>query len=131
MQRMNGQRFGQWTLRLDAIYCAVLGTAVALAADQLAASIALPALVLRLSGVVVVVWALLVLWMVLKLRLRNALRLVLGVNVLAASLIALCVFTAGNLIAAVAVITIAIDVALFAVSQVVALSRLRTAALAG
>lgn len=131
MQRMNGQRFGQWSLRLDAIYCAVLGTAVALAADQLAASIALPAVVLRLSGVVVVVWALLVLWMVLKLRLRNALRLVLGVNVLAASLIALCVFTAGNLIAAVAVITIAIDVALFAVSQVVALSRLRTAALAG
>lgn len=128
---MNGQRFGQWSLRLDAIYCAVLGTAVALAADQLAASIALPAVVLRLSGVVVVVWALLVLWMVLKLRLRNALRLVLGVNVLAASLIALCVFTAGNLIAAVAVITIAIDVALFAVSQVVALSRLRTAALAG
>lgn len=128
---MNGQRFGQWSLRLDAIYCAVLGTAVALAADQLAASIALPALVLRLSGVVVVVWALLVLWMVLKLRLRNVLRLVLGVNVLAASLIALCVFTAGNLIAAVAVITIAIDVALFAVSQMIALSRLRTTALAG
>ena len=128
---MNGQRFGQWSLRLDAIYCAVLGTAVALAADQLAASIALPAVVLRLSGVVVVVWAVLVLWMVLKLRLRNALRLVLGVNILAASLIALCVFTAGNLIAGVAVITIAIDVALFAVSQVIALSRLRAAALAG
>ncbi|KAM9862282.1 hypothetical protein ACI1US_01892 [Leucobacter sp. BZR 635] len=127
MNRINGHRFGVWSLRLDAIYCAILGAAVALSAPSIAAVVALPQPVIAAAGVAVTVWAGLVLWMVVKLRIRSALRMVMGVNVLAALLVALCATAAGTLLALVAVLAIAVDVALFAASQAVALRTLPAA----
>lgn len=122
--RLNGRTIGIWSLRIDAIYCAILGAAVAVFAQTIARSIALPALVIAVAGVTVMVWAGLVLWMVLKLRIGVALRLVMGVNILAALLVAVSAATAGTMFAAIAVLAIACDVALFAVSQAIALRRM-------
>ncbi|MDA3146969.1 hypothetical protein JSO19_06205 [Leucobacter sp. UCMA 4100] len=124
MNRINGRALGLWSLRFDAIYCALLGAAVAVASAQIARTIALPAWLLAVAGIVVVVWAGLVMVMVAKLRLRIALRLVMGVNIVAALLVAACSMTAGSMLAALIVVAIAIDILLFAVSQALALRTL-------
>ncbi len=129
MQRIDGRTLGIWSLRIDAIYCAILGAAVALAATPIASVVALPQPLILAAGIVVVLWASLVLWMVVKLRLRTALWTVMGVNVLASLLVALCAVAAGTLLAVVAVLAIAIDIALFAGSQALALRRMPVARL--
>ena len=126
MSRMTGRSIGVWSLRLDAIYCLLLGAFVAVAAPHLATAIALPASVLTVTGVVVVVWSALVLWMVARMRLRSALRLVLCVNILATVLILASSFVATNALVVIAVLAVASEVALFALSQAVAIRRLRT-----
>ncbi|WP_337004153.1 MULTISPECIES: hypothetical protein [unclassified Microbacterium] len=124
MSRMTGRAIGSWSLRLDAVYCLILGAFVAVVAPQLATVIALPALLLTVVGLVVVGWSALVLWMVARTRLRSALRLVLCVNILASVLIAAASFTASSALVVIAVLAVACEVALFAVSQVVAIRRL-------
>lgn len=127
MKRIDGRKLGAWSLRLDAIYCALLGGAVALAAAPVAAVVAIPQPLIATAGTVVVLWAGLVLWMLIRLRIRSALRTVMGVNILAALLVAACAVTAGTLLAVVAVLAVAVDVALFAGSQALALRALPTA----
>ncbi len=121
MARIDGRRVGVWSLRLDAIYCTLLGAAVALGAAPIAAVIALPQPLIAAAGVAVMLWAGLVLWMLVKIRMRSALRTVMGVNILAAVLIAVCAVAAGTLLAVVAVLAVAVDVAIFAASQALAL----------
>lgn len=130
MSQTSGRTIGAWSLRLDAIYCALLGAGVALTAGPIAAVVALPQPLIATVGVAVVLWAGLVLWMLKKMQLRGALRMVLGVNVLAAVLIAVCAAAAAHLLGVVAILTIAVDVAFFAVSQAVALRRIPVAAAA-
>ncbi|MDR2996913.1 MAG: hypothetical protein LBU78_02215 [Microbacterium sp.] len=127
MRRIDGRALGTWSLRLDAIYCVLLGSGVALTAAPIAAVIAVPQALIASAGVVVMLWAGLVLWMLVKLRIRTALQTVMGVNVLAALLVAICAIAAGTLLAVVAVLAIAVDIALFAVSQALALRALPTA----
>lgn len=127
MKRISGRLLGIWSLRLDAAYCLVLGVFVAGMASQIAAVVALPPSLLFATGVIVAVWAGLVLWMVARLRIRLALRLVMGVNVLAAALIAAAALTAASSLVALAVLAIAVDVALFALSQAIAIRKLRSA----
>ena len=127
MKRINGRSLGIWSLRLDAAYCLVLGVFVAGMASQIAAVVALPPSLLFATGVIVAVWAGLVLWMVARLRIRLALRLVMGVNVLAAALIAAAALTAASSLVALFVLAIAVDVALFALSQAIAIRKLRSA----
>ena len=124
MTRMDGRRLGVWSLRLDAIYCAVLGAAVAVGAAPISDVVAIPQTLIAVAGVAVVLWAGLVLWMLVTLRIRTALRAVIGVNILAALLVAACATAAGTLRAVGAVLAVALDVALFAVSQAVALRTL-------
>ena len=122
--RINGRTLGRWSLRLDAIYCTLLGAGVALSAARLAEVLAIPAAVIAAAGVTVVLWACVVLWMLAKLRMRTALRLVLGVNIVAALLVAACAAAAATLLAVVAVLAIAVDIAIFAASQALALRTL-------
>ena len=131
MSRTTGRTIRVWSLRLDAVYCLILGAFVAVAAPQLATAIALPALLLTVTGVVVVAWSALVLWMVSRTRLRSALRLVLCVNILASALIVAASFTASSALVGIAVLAVACEVALFAVSQAVAIHRLNTTSTGG
>ncbi|MBL3700341.1 hypothetical protein [Leucobacter luti] len=124
MKRIDGRTLGRWSLRLDAIYCALLGAAVAVGAAPLSTVIALPHAVITSAGIVVVIWSGLVLWMLMKLRIRAALLTVLGVNILATALVAVSATAAGTFLAAIAVLAIAVDIAIFAASQVLALRAL-------
>lgn len=124
MRRINGEKFGRWSLRLDAAYCTVLGAAVALFAGRIAEGVSLPALLIAAVGVAVVVWAGGILWMLARLPLRSALRFVMVANVLAALAVGFASATAATLLIVLAVVTVAIDIALFATSQAVALRAL-------
>jgi len=124
MRKINGRTLGIWSLRIDAAYCLILGLVVGVGASRIASVLHLPATLIAVTGVVVAMWAALVLWMVARMRIRLALRLVMGVNVLAAALIALASLTATSVLVAIAVAAVALDVALFAMSQAVAIRRL-------
>ena len=126
MKRIDGRKVGMWSLRLDAIYCTLLGAAVALFAAPIADGVALPEPLIAAVGVAVVFWAGLVLWMLMKLRIHTALRMVMGVNILAALLVAACAVAAGTVLAVVAVLAVAVDIALFAGSQALAVRTLPT-----
>ena len=124
VKRIDGTRLGRWSLRLDAAYCALLGAGLAVAAPRVASAVGLPARVLTAAGVLVVIWAGLVVWLLARTPLRGALRLVMTVNILAAVAVATVSLAAAITLAALAVLTVAVDVALFAVSQGFALRRL-------
>ncbi|MFF2495749.1 hypothetical protein [Agromyces sp. NPDC058064] len=124
MRGIDGGALGAWSLRLDAIYCVLLGAAVALGAGPIAEAVGIPGVLVSTAGLMVVLWAGLVLWMLAKLRIRTALRVVMRANVLAALLVALCAVAAGTLLVVVAVLSVAVDVAAFAVSQALALRTL-------
>lgn len=121
MWRINGDKLGRWSLRLDAGYCAVLGTVVAASAERIAQGVALPPIVIATAGVTVIVWAAGVAWMLSRLSLRSALRLVMIANVLAAITVAFTSTTAATALIVATVLAVAIDIALFATSQAIAL----------
>ncbi|QKW38188.1 hypothetical protein HUT06_32775 [Actinomadura sp. NAK00032] len=124
MQRNYGEKFGRWSLRLDAAYCAVVGTAVALFSGQIAQGIAFSPLLIAAAGIAVVVWAGGIVWMLARLPLRLALRLVMVANVLAATAVGFASAAAATVLIVAAVVTVAVDVALFATSQAIALRKL-------
>ncbi len=128
MRHINGVQVGRWSLRLDAVYCAVLGIAVLITAPALAPAVALPAIVIGGVGMAVVLWAAVVLWMLVRLHLRSALRLVMAANMIAAIGVATVSSVAATTFVAIAVLAIAVDIALFAASQAVALRSLPSAA---
>lgn len=123
---MKGQRLGMLSLRLDAIYCLILGTVVAASLPAISTTVALPAVVILAAGVAVVLWAGLVEWMRAKLDLRLALRIVMIANIAATLAVALVSFTAAAFLAVLVILAVAVDIALFAGSQALALGRLRT-----
>lgn len=122
MRRINGEEFGRWSLRIDAVYSMVLGAAGALFAGQIAEGVPLPAPLIAAGGVAVVVWAGGILWMLARLHLRSALRFVMVANVLAALAVGFASATAATLLIVLAVVAMAIDIALFIISQAIALS---------
>lgn len=125
--RIDGAAVGRWSLRLDAVYCAVLGAAVAFFAGPIAESLRLPMPLVAAIGVAVVVWAGLVAWMLARLPLRRALRFVMLANVGAALAVGAVSLAAATVFVVLAVLAVAVDVALFAVSQAVALRGLPAA----
>ncbi|MDX2358562.1 hypothetical protein [Dietzia sp. PP-33] len=125
---MKGQQLGKLSLRLDAIYCLVLGTIVAVASAPLATTVDLPPMVILAAGIAVVVWAGLVEWMRASLDLRLALRVVMVANIAATLAVGLVSFIAAAFLAVLVILAVAVDIALFAGSQALALDRLRTAA---
>ena len=124
MRRIDGDRLGRWSLRLDAAYCAVLGALVAVGCGQIANAVAFPPLVIAAAGVTVVVWAGGILWMLSRLPLRLALRLVMTANILAAVAVGFVSGAAATALIVLAVLAVAVDIALFAASQAVALRAL-------
>ncbi|WP_194924978.1 hypothetical protein [Catenulispora pinisilvae] len=96
----------------------------ALAAAPLARWVALPEAVLTVAGAVVAVWAGLVLWLLSRMPLRWALRLVMAVNLLAASVVAAVSAASATVVVVGAVLAVAVDIGLFAASQAVALRAL-------
>ncbi|MDO5082839.1 MAG: hypothetical protein Q4D89_05500 [Arachnia propionica] len=120
-RRINRDRLGRWSLRLDAGYCTVLGIVLACSAGWVARAVAIPPSLVAAVGVAVVVWAAGIVWMLRRLRLTSALRIVMVANTVAAVAVSLVSVTAATPLAMIAVLTVAIDVALFAVSQAVAL----------
>jgi hypothetical protein len=124
---MSGQRLGLLSLRLDAIYCLILGLVVALSAPLWASSVALPMPLLISSGIAVVLWAGLVEGMRAKLPLRTALRIVMLANIAATVAVAAVSVAGAALIAVLSILSVAVDIALFAGSQALALNRLRAA----
>lgn len=122
---MKGQRLGLLSLRLDAIYCAVVGIAVAIAAPAISTVVALTPAVIVALGLAVALWGTTVEWMRAALDVRVALRIVMTANVVAAVAVALVSFAAAAVLAALVILAVAIDVAGFAGSQAIALGRLR------
>lgn len=123
---MNGQRLGNLSLRLDAAYCVVLGIIVVLASTQIAQTIALPTPIVVVTGVVVAAWGLWVEWMRRHLERRLALRVVMIANIVATMAIALVSLVAATFFSILVIISIAVDVALFAGSQAAALRIMRS-----
>jgi hypothetical protein len=93
---MTGRRLGVLSLRLDALYCAVLGAGVIAGAPFFAPRIGLPAGVVVAVGAAVVVWAVAVAWMAVRLPLRPVLRVVTVANLVAAAGIAASSVTAAG-----------------------------------
>lgn len=126
MRRINGEKFGRWSLRLDAAYCVLLGLGVAAFSGRIAEGVALPPALIATAGIAVVVWAGGILWMLALLPLRTALRLVMVANLLAAVAVAFASAAVATLLVMAAVVTVAVDIALFATSQAIALRALPT-----
>ncbi|MGB3698102.1 MAG: hypothetical protein WBA05_11780 [Gordonia sp. (in: high G+C Gram-positive bacteria)] len=123
----SGDRMGRLSLRLDAAYCTLLGVGVAIAAPTIATSLPLPVWVFVATGAAVVLWADLILIMLARLDLRSALLLVMVANLLAAGAVAVVSALGATLLVIAAVLAVAVDVALFAGSQALAVRRLRPA----
>lgn len=124
MRRIDGEKFGRWSLRLDAAYCVLLGLGVAVFSGKIAEGVAFSPVLIAAAGIVVVVWAGGILWMLARLSLRTALRLVMVANLLAAVAVAFASAAAATLLVVAAVVTVAVDIALFATSQAIALRAL-------
>ncbi|MGO3846598.1 hypothetical protein [Agrococcus casei] len=127
MSKWSGERIGRLSLRLDAAYCTVLGAGVAFTAPSIATALPVPVWVLVTAGVAVVFWAGLILVMLARLPMRAALRLVMIANLLAAAAVAALSLTSAAVLVVLAVLAVAVDIALFAGSQVFALRRMRNA----
>ena len=120
-RRIDRDRLGRWSLGLDAGYCTVLGVALACSAGWVAHGVALPVPLIVGIGVAVALWATGIVWMLARLTLTSALRIVMVANTVAAVAVGLVSVTAATPLAMIAVLAVAIDVAQFAVSQAVAL----------
>lgn len=124
---MTGERIARLSLRIDAIYCMVLGIAIAGTAPLTATSVAVPLAVLVVVGVAVFAWGGYVGWASRQQPIRTSTRFVMIANIAASLALAATGAVSGATTLALASIVLAIDVAAFAVSQGVALRRMRSA----
>jgi hypothetical protein len=122
---MTGRRLGLLSLKIDAIYCLLLGVAVAIAAPHIAGVVRLSTVAITVVGAAAVVWAGAVAWMAARLPLRLALLMVMVANLVGAIGIAAFSITTMGVLVLVTILAIAADVAAFAGSQALALTRLR------
>ncbi|MFB7225363.1 hypothetical protein [Streptomyces sp. NPDC056227] len=111
------------SLRVDALYCLLVGLLIASTAPLTATTVQLSALVVVSIGGAVVLWAGVVWWLSLR-PLAGSLRLVLVANALAACVLAAVSVVAASVLVLLTFVAVAIDVAAFAGSQIVALRRL-------
>lgn len=123
---MTGERIARLSLRIDAIYCMVLGITIAGTAPLTATSVAVPLAVLVVVGVAVFAWGGYVGWASRQQPIRTSTRFVMIANIAASLALAATGAVSGATTLALASIVLAIDVAAFAVSQGVALRRMRS-----
>lgn len=122
---MSGERLGRLSLRLDAIYCLVLGVVVAVAAPLVESPTGLSAPLLLAIGIAAAGWGVLVWWSSERWPLRLTLRCVMVANLVASGALAVTGLVAGPVALMIGAAVLSIDVAAFAVSQGVALRRTR------
>lgn len=115
------------SLRIDAIYCMVLGIAIAGTAPHTVTRVAVALAVLMVVGVGVFAWGGYVGWASRQQPMRTSTRFVLIANIAASLALAATGAVSGATVLALASIVLTIDVAAFAVSQGVALRRMRGA----
>ncbi|WP_424186845.1 hypothetical protein ACOBQX_03155 [Actinokineospora sp. G85] len=121
---MTGNRLGRVSLRLDVVYCLIVGFSVAVSAPFTTGVVRLPVGVVVAIGAVVAGWAVIVWWLVSTKPLRLGLRLVMVANTVAAVALVAVSVTATDLLVVGVLVAVAIEVAAFALSQFVALRRL-------
>lgn len=127
---MTGDRLAYLSLRFDAIYCIILGLVVAVTAPFAANAVALPPALLIGVGSATFAWGVYV-WRASRQRpIRTSARLVMVANIVASLGLAATGIVAGTTVLALAAFALAIDVAAFAVSQGLALRRIKGAAVA-
>lgn len=127
---MTGDRLAYLSLRFDAIYCAVLGLVVAVTTPLTTQAAALPAPLLVGVGGGTFLWGAYVWWASQQRPIRTHTRLVMIANIAASLGLAATSLVSGTTVLSLAAFVLAIDVAAFAVSQGVALRRLKGAATA-
>lgn len=121
---MTGDRIARISLRIDAVYCVVLGVLVAAAAPLASGPLALPALLLTAVGVGTTAWGVFV-WIASHATpLRRRTLLVMAANIVASLGLAATGILAGTALLSIAALVLAADVAAFAVSQGVAVRRM-------
>jgi hypothetical protein len=123
---MTGGRLARLSLRFDAIYCIVLGVAVAVTAPFIATGVALSPALLIGVGCASFCWGVFVWRASYQRPIRTAVRLIMVANIVAGLGLAVSGVAAGTTLLALAAFALGIDVAAFAVSQGIALRRLRT-----
>lgn len=124
---MTGDRLAQLSLRFDAIYCIALGLVVAVTAPLTAQGLASPAPVLVVLGAATVTWGAYVWCASRRGSVRTSAQLVMIANVVASLGLAAAGLLSGTAVLSLAAFAIAVDVAAFAVSQGVALRRMKDA----
>lgn len=112
---------GERTLRLDVLYCAVAAVGLVGFAGPLAELAGVPAVALTVAGVGVLGWAGYLAYLTAKAPRRQALRVVLAVNVVATLGIAVAAVTSQQVVLTALLAAVAVEVGAFAVSQALAL----------
>lgn len=122
---MTGDRLARLSLRVDAIYCIVLGLLIAVTAPIASSGEAVPPALLIAVGGMTFLWGVYV-WRASDQRpIRTSTRFVMAANIAASLALATTGLVAGPTVLAFAAFVLAIDVGAFAVSQGVALRRLK------
>lgn len=120
---MDGRALGALSLRVDAIYCAVVAGCVLVFAAPLAQALVVPAPLVLGAAVATAVWALGLHRASRAPALRPWLLGVLAANTVAAGLAAALAVTRPRDALSLLLLAVAVEVAAFAVSQAVALRR--------
>lgn len=121
---MTGERIARVSLRIDAVYCVVLGLLIAASAPLTSDSVALSPLLLLGIGAGTAAWGCYVWAASRAVPLRSRTRLVMLANIAASSALAATGLLSGTVVLSVTAVVLAIDVAAFALSQGVALGRM-------
>jgi len=110
-------RFAKRSLTFDAAYCAGAGLSAVLLAPGLASLFGAPTLLIRVLGVVTVVWAVILQAAPSRVGVRPMLRVVAAANASAAVVLAALAFLAPRLAAQALLAAVALEVSAFAVAQ--------------
>lgn len=122
---MTGDQLARLSLRVDAIYCIVLGLLIAVTAPIASSGVAAPPALLIAIGSVTLLWGANVWRASYQRPIRTSTRLVMAANIAASVALATTGLVAGPTVLAFAAFVLAIDVGAFAVSQGVALRRIK------
>src|SRR6187551_1914132 len=117
-------QFAKRSLTFDAAYCAGAGLIALLFAPGLASLFGAPTRLIRVLGIVTIVWAVILQAAPARVGLRPLLRIVAAANVSAAVVLAALALLAPRLAAQALLAAVALEVSAFAVAQVRAHRRL-------
>ncbi|MGZ0148940.1 hypothetical protein ACXJJ3_17830 [Kribbella sp. WER1] len=115
---------GDRTLRLDVLYCAVAAVALMAFARPLAGLAQLPATALAVSGIGVLAWSAYLAYLTARAPRRQALRVVLTVNLVATAGIVAAAVTSQQFVLTALLAAVATEVGAFALTQALALRAL-------